>query len=111
MKTNSTHPWKFFRVGGVDQVTFRDGADIAHLDQLDQKLWMTLAMPTRGVEFDARTADLLDLDKDGRIRPPEVIAAVKWSEAAFKNLGDLLKGGDAVALDAIKDPNILAGAK
>ena len=110
MKTNSTHAWKFFRVGGVDQVTFRNGADIANLDQLDQKLWMTLAMPTRGVEFDARTADLIDLDKDGRIRPPEVIAAVKWAETAFKDLGDLLKSSDSVALAAIKDPNILAGA-
>ena len=110
MKTNSTHAWKFFRVGGVDQVTFRNGADIANLDQLDQKLWMTLAMPTRGVEFDARTADLIDLDRDGRIRPPEVIAAVKWAETAFKDLGDLLKSSDSVALAAIKDPNILAGA-
>ena len=111
MSKNPSHRWKFFRVGGVDQVTFRDGADLANLDQLDQKLWMSLAMPTRGVEFDARTADLIDLDKDGRIRPPEVIAAVKWAEAALKDLGDLLKGGDAVALGAIKDPNILAGAK
>ena len=111
MSKNTSHRWKFFRVGGVDQVTFRDGADFANLDQLDQKLWMSLAMPTRGVEFDARTADLIDLDKDGRIRPPEVIAAVKWAEGALKDLGDLLKGGDAVALAAIKDPNILAGAK
>ncbi len=108
---NSTHNWKFFRVGGVDQVTFRNGADITNLDQLDQKLWMALAMPTRGVEFDAGTADLIDLDKDARIRPPEVIAAVKWAETAFKNRDDLLKGGDSVALSAIKDPNILAGAK
>lgn len=111
MSKHTSHRWKFFRVGGVDQVTFRDGADLANLDQLDQKLWMSLAMPTRGVEFDARTADLIDLDKDGRIRPPEVIAAVKWAEGALKDLGDLLKGGDSVALSAIKDPNILAGAK
>ena len=110
MKTNSTHAWKFFRVGGVDQVTFRNGADIANLGQLDQKLWMTLAMPTRGVEFDAQTADLIDLDKDGRIRPPEVLTAVKWAEGAFKDLGDVIKGGDSVALTAIKDPSILAGA-
>src|SRR5262249_37727828 len=111
MKSNSVHSWKFFRVGGVDQVMFRNGADIAHLDQLDQKLWMTLAMPTRGIEFDPGTADLLDLDKDGRIRPPEVLAAVKWADGAFNDLGGLFKGGDAVALSAIKDANILGGAK
>ena len=71
MATNGNHSWKFVRIGGVDQVVFRNGADIANIGTLDQKLWMALAMPTRGVEFDARTADLLDADKDGRIRPPE----------------------------------------
>jgi len=111
MKSNSSHIWKFFRVGGVDQVTFRNGADLVNLAQLDQKLWMTLAMPTRGVEFDPKTADLIDLDKDGRIRPNEVIAALKWVEGALKDPGDLLKGGDSVALAAIKDAGILAGAQ
>lgn len=107
----SEHTWKFFRAGGVDQVVFRNADDIARLDQLDKKLWMALAMPTRGIEFDPRTADLIDADKDGRIRPPELIAAVKWAEGAFKDLGDLMRGGDSVALTAIKDPDLLAGAR
>jgi hypothetical protein len=111
MTTPNKHSWKFVRIGGVDQMVFRNGADIANIDQLNQKLWMALAMPTRGIEFDPKTADLMDSDKDGRIRPPEVIAAVKWADTAFKDLGDVLKGGDSVALSAIKDPNILAGAK
>jgi hypothetical protein len=111
MATNGNHSWKFVRIGGVDQVVFRNGADIINIGQLDQKLWMALAMPTRGIEFDPKTADLVDTDKDGRIRPPEVIAAVKWAESAFKDPGDLIRGGDTVALAGIKDPNLLAGAK
>jgi hypothetical protein len=111
MATNGKHSWKFVRIGGVDQVIFRNGADVTSISQLDQKLWMALAMPTRGVEFDPKTADLIDTDKDGRIRPPEVIAAVKWAEGAFKDAGDVLKGGDAVSLSAIKDVNLLTGAK
>ncbi|MEY4387978.1 MAG: hypothetical protein RLY20_3261 [Verrucomicrobiota bacterium] len=111
MASTNTHSWKFVRIGGVDQVVFRNAADIANIANLDQKLWMALAMPTRGVEFDAKTADLIDADKDGRIRPPEVLAAVKWAESAFNDLGDLMRGGDSVQLSAIKDPNILAGAK
>jgi hypothetical protein len=111
MATNSKHSWKFVRIGGVDQVVFRFGADVININQLDQKLWMALAMPTRGVEFDPKTADLVDTDKDGRIRPPEVIAAVKWVEGAFKDPGDILKGSDSVALSAIKDAGLLAGAK
>jgi hypothetical protein len=111
MHSESKHVWKFFRVGGVDQVMLRDGADLMSLGQLDQKLWMTLAVPTRGVEFDPKTADLIDTDKDGRIRPPEVLAALHWVGKTLKDPGDLLRGGDTVALAAIKDPNILAGAQ
>ncbi len=54
MNNEPLHDWKFFRVGGVDQVMFRNAADLLNLQQLDQKLWMTLAMPTRGVEFDPK---------------------------------------------------------
>ncbi len=111
MHSESKHVWKFFRVGGVDQVMFRDGTDLMSLGQLDQKLWMTLAVPTRGVEFDPKTADLIDTDKDGRIRPPELLAALHWVGKALKDPGDLIRGGDSVALTAIKDPSILAGAQ
>ena len=52
----------------------RSGADIVNLGALDQKLWVALACPTRGVEFDERTLELLDLDGDARVRAPEVIA-------------------------------------
>lgn len=95
------HAWQFFRAGGVDQVLIRSGADLAHLGELDQKLWVALACPTRGTELDARTLDLIDTDRDGRIRPPELIAACAW---ACRHLNDpdlLLQGGDSLPLAAI----------
>ena len=73
-------------MGGVDQVQFRDGKDIANIGSLDQKLWMALAVPTRGTELDPKTADLIDTDKDGRIRPPELIAAVQCAAGALEDL-------------------------
>ena len=78
------HTWKFFRAGGFDQVKLESGADLANLDQLDQKLWVALACPTRGLEFDNRTLDLIDTDKDGRVRAPEVIAAANGPPACSK---------------------------
>ncbi len=107
----SAHRWKFYRAGGVDQVVFRDGRDIAALPHLDPKLWLALAMPVSGTEFDPRTAKLLDTDQDGRIRPPEILAAVAWAEKAFVDLGDLMPGGDRVPLARIRDPEILASAR
>jgi hypothetical protein len=108
---SSAHPWRFFSAGGVNQVAFRSGADLASLEQLDQKLWVALAVPTRGIEFDTKTLDLIDTDKDGRIRPPELLAAVKWAVSTRQNADDLFKGGDSVALTAIKDEAIAVAAK
>ena len=81
--TDDTHRWKFIRSGGIDQVVIRNGADIVNLEDLDQKLWVALACPTRGVEFDPRTLDLIDTNNDGRIRPPELIAVSRWVREHF----------------------------
>jgi hypothetical protein len=97
------HPWKFFRAGGFDQVKLVSGADLVNLSRLDQKLWGALACPTTGLEFDPKTAALIDTDNDGRIRAPEVIAAVEWACGLFRNPDDLLAGGDQLALAAIND--------
>ncbi len=111
-----SYQWNFFRAGGFDQVKLDSGSALANLDQLDQKLWVALACPTHGLEFDSRTLELVDTDKDGRVRAPEVIAATKWATGMLKNPGDLLKGSSALSLSAINDAvpegkQILASAK
>ena len=114
--SDSRHRWRFFRAGGFDQVRLDTGADIAHLDQLDQKLWLALACPTSGLEFDKKTLDLIDADKDGRIRAPEIIAAAKWATSMLKNPDDLTRPAAALPLAAINDAvpegaQLLASAK
>ncbi|HUB86644.1 MAG TPA: hypothetical protein VMB22_02040 [Verrucomicrobiae bacterium] len=99
----ANYTWKFFRAGGFDQVKLESGADLANLDQLDQKLWVALACPTRGLEFDSRTLDLIDTNKDGRIRVPEIIAAAKWTTNLLKNPDDLLKSSPSLPLASIND--------
>jgi hypothetical protein len=115
--TSSTrHRWRFFQAGGFDQVRLDSGADLINLDQLDQKLWLALACPTRGLEFDIKTLDLIDTDKDGRIRAPEIIAAAKWAASMLKNPDDLLKGAAMLPLAGIQEGTqegkaLLASAK
>ncbi len=109
--SGAAQAWAFFRAGGVNQVVLRTGDEIGRLEALDLKLWMALAMPTRGVEVDPQTADLLDTDKDGRIRPPEVLAAVRWAREAFADLGLLAQPGSSVPLSAIRRPELLAAAR
>lgn len=97
------HAWKFFRAGGFDQVQLNTGRDLVALDELDQKLWVALACPTKGLEFDPRTLELIDSDGDGRIHAVELIQAIKWAASLLKNVDDLAKGADSLPIAAIKD--------
>jgi hypothetical protein len=99
----ANHIWKFFRAGGFDQVRLDTGADLLSLDELDQKLWVALACPTTGLEFDAATLALIDTDQDGRIRAPELIAAAKWAGACLRSPDELTKGAAELPLSAINE--------
>jgi hypothetical protein len=97
------HRWNFFRTGGLDQVALTTAADLVALDQLDQKLWVALSCPVKGLELDEKTLALIDSDNDGQIRVPEVLAAVKWAVARLRDPADLLRGVDPLPLTAIND--------
>ena len=108
--------WKFFRAGGCDQVKLETSAQLINLDQLDKKLWVALACPTSGLEVDPRTLKLIDSDNDGRVRAPELIAAVKFTCSYLKHPNDILQGNHELALSAIDDSteqgkSLLASAK
>jgi hypothetical protein len=97
------HSWKFFPTGGLDQVALTSADDLLNLDQLDQKLWVALSCPVKGLELDEATLKLVDTDGDGRIRVPELLAAIKWSVPRLKDVGVLLQGADGLPLSAIND--------
>ena len=96
------YEWKFCTVGGVTRVNIETGADIAHLDELDQKLWTVLSCPVKGLEFDERTLSLMDADKDGKIRVNEVVAAAQWLRNVLTDMDYLLEGKDSIAFSRIK---------
>lgn len=101
--TTESYPWRFFRAGGLDQVRIESGADIANLEQLDQKLWVALACPVKGLEFDEKTLALIDTDHDGRVRVREVLGAIAFCRAALKDLDGLVEGTDAVPLASVNE--------
>src|SRR5688500_16635695 len=97
------HAWKFFRVGGFDQVQLRTGADVARLAELDPKLWVAIACPAKDLELDPHTLTLLDTDADGRIRVPEVLAAAKWLCSVLTDPDELLEKHDDLPIASIDD--------
>jgi hypothetical protein len=116
MQDTPQRTWRFFRAGGFDQVRLDTGAELLAIGKLNQKLWVALACPTTGLHFDAKTLALIDSDKDGRVRAPELISAVQWAGALIKNPDDFLKAADSLSLSAINDATpegraILASAR
>ncbi len=99
----SSHTWNFFRAGGFDQVQIDNGADLLALKELDQKLWVALSCPTRGIEFDTRTLDLIDSDKDAHVHANEILGAIAWAGGLLKNPDLLVNGSDRLALADIND--------
>src|ERR1700733_5846710 len=115
-KESKGHRWRFFRAGGFDQVRLDRGEDLLALSDLDQKLWVALSCPVHGLEFDAKTLELIDTDKDARIRAPELLAAVKWESSGRESPERLVKGSPSLQLAAIDASNeegkgLLASAK
>lgn len=63
----ASYDWQYCSLGGAIRVKIASGEDIAHLGELDQKLWTVLSCPVDGLEFDRQTLDLIDTEHDGKI--------------------------------------------
>ena len=113
---NNPYNWTFTSVGGTVRVKITSGADIAHLGELDRKLWSVLSCPAKNLEFDQKTLELIDVDHDGNIRVDEVIAAAEWLTGALKDPDLLLTRGTEIPFEAFNTENpegakLLASAK
>ena len=112
----SDYNWTFSSVGGAARIKITSGADIAHLGELDRKLWTVLSCPVNGLEFDQKTLNLLDTDGDGKIRVDEVIATAQWLTGCLKDPNALLKGEGEIPFSSFNEENengakLLASAK
>ena len=90
-----SYNWKWFRAGRMSQASLTCGADVAALAELDRKQWIAISMPTTGVRFDLRMLELMDTDHDGRIRTPEVLAAIDFLKSKNVDFDSLFSAGEA----------------
>lgn len=63
----SKYEWQYCSLGGAIRVKIGSGEDIAHLGELDQKLWTVLSCPVEGLEFDKQTLEYLDTERMERL--------------------------------------------
>ncbi len=101
------YKWEFSNIGGTSRVKITKGEDIAHLEELDKKMWTVHSCPVQGLEIDEKSLKYMDCDADGKIRVNDVIATSKWVTGLIKNPDRILDGKGSVNLneiDTAKEP-------
>lgn len=104
------HTWTYANIGGNTRVIIKNGKDIQHLAELDEKLWTVLACPTSGLEIPDESLQLMDANGDKKIHVADVIATSQWLCQMLKDPQLLFKASDTLALSDIADEAILAVA-
>ena len=104
----SKHIWKYANIGGDTRVVIKDGKDIQHLAELDEKLWAVLACPVSGLEIPDESLQYMDNNGDSKIHIADVISTAEWLCKALRDPQVLFQGQASVALTDIVDENLLA---
>ena len=105
LKKDQKYKWQFENIGGCSRVKIATGQDIAHLDELDTKMWTVLSCPVKGLEIDEKSLRYMDLDADGKIRVNDVVGVSQWATKVLKNPDLLLPGNDAIDIEDINVEN------
>ena len=90
------YKWEFDNIGGSSRVRINSGEAIAHLAELDPKMWTVLSCPVKGLEIDEKSLAYMDIDSDGKIRVNDVVATAEWITGALKDADLVLKGSDNI---------------
>lgn len=104
------HTWTYANIGGSIRVVIKDGKDIQHLAELDEKLWAVLSCPTTGLEIAEESLRCIDSDKDNKIHVKEVVDTAQWLCTVLHDPQVLLSGSSSLKTTDIKDEELLAVA-
>ncbi|MBR5804426.1 MAG: hypothetical protein IKY31_08855 [Bacteroidaceae bacterium] len=105
LKDEKTYKWEYEYIGGSSRVKITKGEDIAHLHELDPKMWTVLSCPVTGLEIDEKSLKYMDGDGDGKLRINDVVACSQWITSVLKDSDLLLQGKDEIDLDQINTEN------
>ena len=99
------YKWEFANIGGASRVKISKGEDIAHLAELDPKMWTVLSCPITGLEIENKSLKYMDCDQDGKLRINDVTAVATWITSVLKESNMLLEGKDSIDINDINTSN------
>ncbi len=95
------YKWEYVNLGGSTRVKINSGEDLAHLNELDPKMWTVLSCPTTGLEIDDKSLKYMDCDGDGKLRVNDIVSVSQWVTSLLKNKDLILKGDSAIDINQI----------
>lgn len=104
------HTWTYANIGGNTRVIVKNGKDIQHLAELDEKLWTVLACPVSGLEIPEESLKCMDTDADAKIHVTDVVATAEWLCKVLRDPQVLFEGKPSLALEDIVDEGLSAVA-
>ena len=84
----------------------KNGKDIAHLGELDEKLWTVLACPVTGLEIADESLAVIDYNHDQKIHIQDVVHTAEWLCQVLVDADVLMAGSDSLSVEMIKDETI-----
>ena len=109
-KYNMKHTWTYANIGGNTRVVIKNGKDIQHLAELDEKLWTVLACPVSGLELPEESLKHMDVNNDGKIHVSDVIATSQWLCSVLRDAQLLFEEKSSLRLTDIADETLLSVA-
>lgn len=103
--SKNNYKWTFENVGSATRVRISTGEDIAHLSELDPKMWTVLSCPIKGLELSEKSLSYMDCDADGRLRVNDVICVSKWVTEALVNKELIVAGSDSININEFNKEN------
>lgn len=103
MKNNNKYAYHFTQNGGLIQAQISTIDDVLNLRDLPPEMWTALACPVNGLEFSSETLSVLDKDHNGRVRIPEILAAVDFIKKYFTEPEIIMSEGDSIPLKALSE--------
>ncbi|MBO5816637.1 MAG: hypothetical protein J6R26_01635 [Paludibacteraceae bacterium] len=104
------HTWTYANIGGNTRVVIKNGKDIRHLGELDEKLWTVLACPSSGLEIPDESLRCLDIDNDDKIHINDVVVTAQWLCNMLNDPQVLFAAKGQLSLTDIKDEQLVAVA-
>ena len=100
------HKWTYANIGGNTRIVIKNGKDIAHLGELDEKLWTVLACPVTGLEIADESLAVIDYNHDQKIHIQDVVHTAEWLCQVLVDADVLMTGSDSLSVEMIKDETI-----